>query len=495
MQSTEMDWQNSPEIDSDLMYYPDEHEGEDTDDSYYDEEYGYEDEALAESKVTLTDVLDQCILPTSSQVVSTIYPLLGLCLACRVTSLLLAEVLPESMMGRRVHHLVCAGCGVYAMHLFFQHSLVYIIMLAFLTYLLLAVTSCKCRSMCGGAVSFVTAVYLLTCELLVADKAEWHRIRGSQMVLAMKVISLAFDLQGGALQDLPSIWEYCGYVFHVGSVIFGPWIGFQDYIAGPQHRRDRRILFYWVLKLAMSFLAALGSVIVSSCVMYWLFTDGMHIWFVAFRDAQSFRFSHYFICYLSQLTLTLSGLGMTKTNGDVRWDLTVSRPLHIEFPRSLVEVVTNWNVPMHYWLKTYVFKMARPMGSFMAVIATYMASSILHGLNFQLTAVLISLGVYSYVEFILRRHVSTVFSACLQAKRCKADCGHLYKYFHPYVITANLMFGSLTLFHLTYLGLMFDSSPEEHKGYDMSHTLSKWSALNFASHWVVVATYVFHLLI
>ena len=86
-----MDWQNSPEIDSDLMYYPDEHEGEDADDSYYDEEYGYEDEALAESKVTLTDVLDQCILPTSSQVVSTIYPLLGLCLACRVTSLLLAE--------------------------------------------------------------------------------------------------------------------------------------------------------------------------------------------------------------------------------------------------------------------------------------------------------------------------------------------------------------------------------------------------------------------
>ena len=35
--------------------------------------------------------------------------------------------------------------------------------------------------------------------------------------------------------------------------------------------------------------------------------------------------------------------------------------------------------------------------------------------------------------------------------------------FHPYVITANMMFGSLTIFHLTYLGLMFDSSPEEQK--------------------------------
>ncbi|KAK2177639.1 hypothetical protein NP493_588g01041 [Ridgeia piscesae] len=426
MQPTEMDWQNVPEMDSDLMNYNDEQEVEGTDDGYYDDEYGYEDEGLADSKVTLTDVLDQCILPTSSQVVSTIYPLLGLCLACRVIAIIIAEVLPESAMGRRVQHVVCAGCGVYAMHLFFQQSLVYIVMLALLAYLLLCVTSCKCRSMCGGAVSFVTAVYLLTCELLVADKAEWHRIRGSQMVLAMKVISVAFDLQGGTLQDPPSIWEYCGYVFHVGSVIFGPWLGFQDYISSPQHRRDRNILFYWVSKYKFLF-------------------DKFTVWFIAFRDAQSFRFSHYFICYLSQLTVTLSGLGMTKTNGDVRWDLTVVRPLHIEFPRSLVEVVTNWNVPMHYWLKTYVFKMARPMGNFFALITTYMASAIVH--------------------------------------------------FHPYVITANLMFGSLTLFHLTYLGLMFDSSPEEQKGYDMSHTLSKWSSLNYASHWIVAATYIFYLLI
>ena len=91
MQPTEMDWQNVPEMDSDLMNYNDEQEVEGTDDGYYDDEYGYEDEGLADSKVTLTDVLDQCILPTSSQVVSTIYPLLGLCLACRVIAIIIAE--------------------------------------------------------------------------------------------------------------------------------------------------------------------------------------------------------------------------------------------------------------------------------------------------------------------------------------------------------------------------------------------------------------------
>ena len=31
-------------------------------------------------------------------------------------------------------------------------------------------------------------------------------------------------------------------------------------------------------------------------------------------------------------------------------DLSVARPLNIELPRSLTEVVANWNLPMHFWL-------------------------------------------------------------------------------------------------------------------------------------------------
>lgn len=91
----------------------------------------------------------------------------------------------------------------------------------------------------------------------------------------------------------------------------------------------------------------------------------------------------------------MTALGTSKTNGDVRWyvvtwlygyykfsvcapwilswnvlfgkvivmiviflfyrDLSVAKPFHIETPRSLVEVVTNWNLPWHYWLKTCMF--------------------------------------------------------------------------------------------------------------------------------------------
>ena len=49
-------------------------------------------------------------------------------------------------------------------------------------------------------------------------------------------------------------------------------------------------------------------------------------WWIAFRDALSFRFSHYFVSCLSEVMMTLSGFGGTRTNGDMRWSvLTVLR--------------------------------------------------------------------------------------------------------------------------------------------------------------------------
>ena len=49
------------------------------------------------------------------------------------------------------------------------------------------------------------------------------------MVLAMKVISLGFDVDQGHSPVLPSLWQYSGYVFHPGSIIFGPWISYKEY--------------------------------------------------------------------------------------------------------------------------------------------------------------------------------------------------------------------------------------------------------------------------
>lgn len=49
------------------------------------------------------------------------------------------------------------------------------------------------------------------------------------MVVAMKAISLAFDLDRGAVSSFPSPLEFMGYLFFPGTVIFGPWISFARY--------------------------------------------------------------------------------------------------------------------------------------------------------------------------------------------------------------------------------------------------------------------------
>ena len=49
------------------------------------------------------------------------------------------------------------------------------------------------------------------------------------MVVAMKAISLAFDLDRGVVTSVPSPIEFMGYIYFVGTVIFGPLISFNSY--------------------------------------------------------------------------------------------------------------------------------------------------------------------------------------------------------------------------------------------------------------------------
>lgn len=65
----------------------------------------------------------------------------------------------------------------------------------------------------------------------------WSLCSGSQMVVAMKAISLAFDLDRGVVASVPSPVEFMGYIYFVGTVIFGPWISFNSYKEALEGRR------------------------------------------------------------------------------------------------------------------------------------------------------------------------------------------------------------------------------------------------------------------
>lgn len=142
----------------------------------------------------------------------------------------------------------------------------------------------------------------------------------------------------------------------------------------------------------------------------------------------------------------------------------------------------------------------KPYGTLAAIAVTYAMSAALHGVNFQLAAVLLSLGIYTYVEFKLRQKIASIFNACILANPCGPRCGHEHKWNHSYVLLFNVTFGAVAVLHLAYLGVMFEASSATdesvmEQGFSMAHVLGKWHRLNYASHWIVAAMYVFYRLI
>jgi porcupine-like protein len=63
-------------------------------------------------------------------------------------------------------------------------------------------------------------------------------------------------------------------------------------------------------------------------------------------NAFSFRFSNYFILFTSNSLCILNNIKHCGKKNDLVY------PLEVELPHSLIHVVTNWNLPMHFWLKT-----------------------------------------------------------------------------------------------------------------------------------------------
>lgn len=68
--------------------------------------------------------------------------------------------------------------------------------------------------------------------------------------------------------------------------------------------------------------------------------------------AFEFRMSTYFISLFSQAVCLVDS-----TDDLPSEQIYVVRPEFIEIPRSMANVVTNWNLPMHNWLKNRIFSL------------------------------------------------------------------------------------------------------------------------------------------
>ncbi|KAK3912241.1 Protein-serine O-palmitoleoyltransferase porcupine [Frankliniella fusca] len=448
---------------------------------YEDDDFNSMDEYTMERG--FWEEIDMCVQPTLRDGFSQVSTLLLWCFIFRLSTQSVA-------VPTNARHGISACTGIYIMYVFFNWTVVHILAFATVMYIVLLTLSKFYGQRRGPVIGIISIIYLIVSEIFLVPGREWHKIRGAQMIIAMKVISLSFDSDIGTIQTVPSLVDFAGYVFNIGTCVFGPWVSFKDYLAIFNKPLWN---IWWVLRICMNLVLAFFFLSISTCWSHWFIPDDTWRWWGAYRDALSFRSSHYFISFLSEASALLVGFGRT---ADDDWSVHVTKPHMIEIPRSLVQVVVYWNMPMHNWLKTYVFRTTIPYGSFAAVLSTYAASSLLHGLNFQLSAVLLSLGVYTYVEYMLRQKLASIFKACILVRPCRKECPHQHRESRVIVVITNVFLGLLVMFHLAYLGVMFDSSSKEQEvGYSYSHTLAKWSSLNYASHWVVLGTYIFNFLI
>lgn len=426
---------------------------------------------------SVSEVYEYCVVPTVSDSSLHLYSLLAWSLVFLLTTRIVRP--PPWLV-----HLMSAVCGGVVTWGLFGPRCSYMVCLVVTSGTVLALSHFVLKSCRGPLTCVACVIFLIACELWWADPVDWHSIRGPQMIILMKMVSVAFDLDSSSLPKLPNLLEMVGYIVNPGTVIFGPWVSFSSY---------KKVLqpMSWNLRLLLGviirFTVSIMFLLLSTCFAMWVLPDSASKWGLAFRDAFSFRSSHYFVSYLSETSAYLSGLDVGE----------VSRPSQIEVPRSLVEVVVYWNVPMHYWLKTYIFKPARNwLGIFWAILFTYSMSSLFHGLNYQLAAVLLSLGFYTYVEHSLRVKLASIFNACVLARPCPERCSHQNKKLSQIAVLINVTFSVLAVFHLAYLGIMFDSnSREQESGYSLTHTLSKWASLSYSSHWIIFVCYIMYVLI
>lgn len=263
-----------------------------TDDSMY-----YADEP--DLQFPLGDLYVNCLKPNLLDGLRAAAVLLPACILYRL-------VVHTKIVPRYVVHTVSALAGVCCLYDCFGAETSYVATFAMFGIAVLSTVHVfigRCR---GPLCALACIAFLVTCELWLVDAASWHKVRGSQMIIAMKLISLAVDVDAGCYK-MPPLLQSVGYLFHVGTCIFGPWVSFLDYDISVDSAFVDLDMF-WALAIARCFLLAYMSLTVSTCWATWLLPFGNFRWPAAYRDAMSFRFSHYFVSFLSETSAVASGI-------------------------------------------------------------------------------------------------------------------------------------------------------------------------------------------
>lgn len=131
-----------------------------------------------------------------------------------------------------------------------------------------------------------------------------------------------------------------------------------------------------------------------------------------------------------------------------------------------------------------------------AVGTTYFISSLLHGLERRLSAVLLSLAAYTYVEHLMRTKLASKFPSIF-SHYSKHDYRHHSS--TQYLSSSdcstwplwciNAMFTILNIIHLAYLGSIMDMSVINSESIEYQNSFDPWHNVFYFSHFIMLIMY------
>lgn len=125
--------------------------------------------------------------------------------------------------------------------------------------------------------------------------------------------------------------------------------------------------------------------------------------------------------------------------------------------------------------------------------ATYLVSCLLHGLEIRLSAVLLSLALYTYIEHRLRTKLASRFSRNF-SYYSKNYHNNSKKYMNNnnctwFIWVINLIFTILNIVHLAYLGSVMDVSVVNSKR-TYHDSFEPWRRVSYFSHFIMLFLYL-----
>ncbi|EFO83014.1 CRE-MOM-1 protein [Caenorhabditis remanei] len=300
-------------------------------------------------------------------------------------------------------------------------------------------------------------------------------IRGILMMHIMRLTTVAFTRAESTIKRMSfdQFAIYLEYIYYPPFIVFGPYTTFEQFV---KMRDGKRTRFEDELGLIVRAIPVLffgvTLAIISSC--HFEFFEPSSQFTEDVLTAMSFRFSHYFVCLTTQAFVIFLGS-----------NVCISNPLNVEFARSPVQIVVEWNKPFHTFLHEYVFKRRFFNSTAYNVLLTFTVSSLLHGRDYQMTITLLALGFIAYSETVFRKRLAARYSMCVAAKPCpvranRLICKHQYTTFSKRTLLVNLFFMLLSMYHLVFTGMTFTDDYSA-TGYPFSHAWIIWGTHYYSS--------------